>query len=372
MERFIARSAKSGLIPTAYAANLPAFCNEPVPQLELKVEYLEYLFDYLQQCYLAEKMALAHIRIETAGGFREKLLGYMDLAKYRTLSTLAMDARSIVSMANCVDGFLTGGNSSGTGMVCDFISGFLMYGDIRDFVIHGYHLHFGDAGKFDNATYTLAGLGMVTNLLQVGGFIAGAAPGVAMTGADGAVAGAKLAVKVFRRGGQASKYIHLLTDFLSKNVMEIPENLQKAQNLVKVMPLLEVTAMICFYQDEFGEVGELLMDMVQTEGAFLNLVSYVHGYFEWHAQQSTTTGDGRDFRLVEEAYAAPPIRASVRKVLQNLRAYKVFIESLGIEGSEEIGQMLAKTISELEIAKNPTASVKVWTRTSSRTSTAMR
>jgi hypothetical protein len=350
-ERFLARMGKPGIISPAYAANLPAFCYEPQPDLELSVEYLEHFFDYLQKCYLAERMEKARIRIKTADGLKEKFLGYMDLAKTQALSITAMQARSVVSMINCVDGFITGGNNSGWGMVCDFISGFLMYGDIRDFVIHSYHLHFGDAGKFDNATYTLAGLGIITNLLEVGGFFAGGVPGIAMAGADGAIAGIKTALKIFRRvDGTLVKFMQHLVDFLSKNVMEAPSLAKKAEALSKVMPVLELAAVVAFYNQDFSDIGQLLIEMMQTEGAFTAFVGYLHGYFQWHAanETGTTTGDLRDYRLVDEAYAAPLARGPVQDFIDIIRSIKNDADAKNIK---EIGKKLDRVIKELKLAK---------------------
>jgi hypothetical protein len=351
MERFYARMGHKGLFPQAFAAPLPAFCNESVPKFESRIEVYSYAIDYLDKCILADRIEKVRIRVQQANGFKDKYLAYMQLAQLKSLHVVLLAARANVSLMSCAEGFVTGGNQSVGGMVCDFVSGMLAWGDVRDWAIHSFHFYWGDQSKYDEATHALAGLGVITNLLQVGGFFAAVAPGVALTAVDGAVAGTKMAVKVMRRGGQLSKYMKIMVDYLSKNVMEVDDNLQRAKVLVKLLPVLEITAAIYFYQDEFADVGELLMDMVQTEGAFLNLVNYAYGYLEWLDQQSTTTGNLRDFRLIDEAYAVIPIRASVRKVLNNLKAYKNFVESLGIEGSEKIGEILAKTISEIEIAK---------------------
>ena len=353
IERYLARRDAPFSIPCAFGADLPAFCDESPPESWFGVEALEFLFDYLDKCYLADRMRKARVRIEGADGIREKILGYMDLAKFKAVSAAVVKARSVVTVANCVDGFVLGGNQSGAGMVCDFISGFFAYGDIRDFVFHFYYFHFGDEGKFDQATYTLAGLGIVTNLLQVGGFFGGGVPGVVMSGADAAVGGAKMAAKIFRAGGKSTKYLNLLADFLSRSVMEAPDLKKKAEALAKVMPVLELTAMVAFYYKDFGDIVQLLIAMVKTESAFMDFAEYLYGFFVWaedHPDEYAAEFETETGPLgIESAYAGTPVvRQSVRQAIFLLRFLKKNADKLKLDEEE-----LCRMISQLQLAKKP-------------------
>ena len=134
------RGDADGYLKLAYAQGLPAHCAQPPPDDEFGIDAMEEFVRWVADCYFGQQIQDARVRIDQGSGIKSLFLGYTQLATLTAIQKLWIHSGArMVSMAKCVDGFVLGGGGSAQAMLCDVASGFFLYGDIRDFVLHEYY-----------------------------------------------------------------------------------------------------------------------------------------------------------------------------------------------------------------------------------------
>jgi hypothetical protein len=173
--------------------------------------------------------------------------------------------------ANCLDGLFTGSNISGAGLTCDFISGLLVVGDIRDFLIQSYYLFYGEEGEYDGIIHTFASLGLVGTFAE--------ATGAGIT-IDAALSGARLIPKVFKVDGKHSQFVISFSNYIETKILKVDDVSKQMELLGKIVPLLEITTAIIVYGDELKEIKTLLINAITDEDKFKDWARYTYGFFE--------------------------------------------------------------------------------------------
>ncbi|WP_218224406.1 hypothetical protein [Pseudomonas sp. PIC25] len=258
------------LVAHAVAADDTAACN-PVPTDSL-IGTAEAFLKFVVDCQLQKKIRQAEIKVRTASGVLETAVAYAELSTLKTLQTqLNVAGTSMIYLAQCVEGIVTGGTDSMASTVCDFVASLLLVGDIRDFVIHGYYFYTDNTEKFDQATYVFAGLGIVGTLAELTG------AGVSV---DAVLAGGKTAAKVMK----GSKVLTNLVSYLDAKVLNGVSGARTAA-LKKVIPILQVVAFAAY---EGGAIKDFLVQAVDSVDDFDIWVSYTYWMIEEGAISAVT------------------------------------------------------------------------------------
>ncbi|MCP5077705.1 MAG: hypothetical protein GY951_06565, partial [Psychromonas sp.] len=178
------------------------------------------------------------------------------------------------------------------GTAGDIVSSALVYGDVRDTAKQWYFQATNDS-DYNNTEHILAQIGILTNLLEVGGFLAGGVPGVIIGIIDVTVGGAKVASKTYRT---SSGLIRTLGPFLSK-VYDVAWEKREVLPLKYVVPFLEIFIAVSFMSDEIIEFFE---EAFTNEEDIEAWVAYTTSYKE--SLEGVTTYNKPD--NIKIAYAA--------------------------------------------------------------------
>ncbi len=332
------------LFPAAYAEMLQS-CNPVFSDDTGLLTKGEMLLTHLLQCRINEQIEKAKIRYQTASGWKAKTVAIAERTFYEGLYQIVYaNGTLLLTGGNCLHGVATGNNTTGAGMTCDFLSGLVAVGDIRDFLIHSYHYHIGDDGKFDQAIYTFAGLGLISNLLELT-----PAGGLGVT-ADVVFSAARVLPKAYRVAGAPSKFVKSLVPYLDKHVLKAGSLEKQAEAMRKIMPLIQVTALIAFEGDT---LKEFVMDAIEDEEDLVAWVEYTFGFVSNPKfEQSAQNGWDRVFALlIREAVAAVPAglaSTAVKEFIEVLR--KVRDDPPPIGSNTQRAKAFTAAIKELEQA----------------------
>ncbi|MCT7944171.1 hypothetical protein, partial [Shewanella septentrionalis] len=290
-------------MPSAYAAgsNLPGFseCEIELPdfgEVDNKISAGEKLIAALIDCKLLQRLEQAKIRVETASGYYETTVAYLDYGAHASLyGALHGVSYSLAALLNCRDGVLTGNNSSKVGLTCDFISGLFVVGDIRDFAYQSAYYFVDEEGKYDKVTHVFSLLGILGTFITPSG--AGAA-------ADGLFSVMRVLPKAFRVNGKPTKFIEAFADHIDDKVLkdDFTDFDAIGKRLVDILPLIEVTAMVAFYHEEFAQVKEVMITSINDPQTLESWAAYIARVMATIPENLVT--QEADWSLFSRAYAA--------------------------------------------------------------------
>ncbi|TXH92674.1 MAG: hypothetical protein E6Q71_00650 [Pseudomonas sp.] len=160
-------------------------------------------------------------------------------------------------------------------------------------MIHGYYLYSDNYEKFDQATYTFAGLGIVTTLAEFTGV------GISV---DAAIAGGKTAAKIFK----GSAMMGNLVSYLDRKVVNGAQG-ARVDALKIVLPMLELTAVIAF---EGEEIKKFIVGAINSVDDFDIWVRYLYRMVEEGGLVARRDGleqalEDIAFIWISSAYASP-------------------------------------------------------------------
>lgn len=137
------------------------------------------------------------------------------------------------------------------GTTGDIVSSAIMYGDLRD-TAKQWYFQATDNPAYNNTEHILAQIGILTNLIEVGGFLVGGVPGVIVAAIDLVAGGAKVASKTYRT---SSGLIRHLGPVLSK-LYDGLKNRGEWLPLKYVVPFLEAFIAVSLMSDEIKQFFE--------------------------------------------------------------------------------------------------------------------
>ncbi|TBV01905.1 hypothetical protein DNK34_20010 [Pseudomonas dryadis] len=303
----------------------------------------EAFLKFIVDCKLQQKVRQAELKIETASGFKEITLAYVEYGAYKALQTqISRSGQGMIYLAQCLEGVVTGSTDSGAGMLCDFVASLLLVGDVRDFAIHGFYLFTGDMENFDQATYVFATLGIVSTLAEFTGI------GVTV---DAAIAGGKTAAKVMK----GSKIINNMVGYLDKRVIH-GEPGKRVEALTTVLPLLEVVALVAY---EGGNIKDFLVAAVDSADDFDDWVKYSYRVIKdklaYLDEDVTSSADARLNRFVglwvgiAHAAGIDLISKSVREFAEILERVQESAKRGGVKQGD-IAKFYTRVIAQLNKA----------------------
>jgi hypothetical protein len=335
-------SISSILVAHAFAADGDDPSCTPVSTDDL-IGSAEAFLKFIVDCKLQQKIRQAELRIETASGFKETTLAYIEYGTYKALRTQINNAgQSMIYLAQCMDGVVTGSADSGVGMLCDFVASLLLVGDVRDFAIHGYYLFTGNMESFDQATYVFASLGIISTFAELTGV------GVTL---DAAIAGGKTAAKVMK----GSKILSNMVGYLDRQVIHGASG-KRLEAMNKVLPLLQVVALAAY---EGGNIKDFLVAAVDSVDDFDDWVKYSYRLIEGKLanldEGVTSTAETR-LNYFVGLWVGAAHAAGIDLVSKSVREFAEILEKvqeIAIKGKVkqgDIAKFYTKVISQLNKA----------------------
>ncbi len=270
-------------VSTAYADGvseqqcLSSFQPIPPDAPDALIAEAEQFMDIILECYIKTRVERARIEYQTADGLRSKAVALMKEGVYvATYETLKAQKRSALMFLNCLDAAVTGENSSATGALCDFVTGLLAIGDIRDLLIQGWHYHFGDRNKYDPLVASLATVGLIADGVQLIPGAQGAAVVNALT------ASAKQMAKILRligdTGRLAGKTVgNHLGAIVNDDTLSMAMKLEK---LKKILPLLEIGASVALIYQSEPKIFKFLAAALTSGQTLDNIVNWLERYLQ--------------------------------------------------------------------------------------------
>ena len=153
-----------------------------------------------------------------------------------------------------------------------------------------------------------------------------------------------------RVAGKAAPAAKFLSEYLNREVLNSSVNLAaKGKALARVLPLLELLGVVYFYGNDFVELGQLLIEMIQSPETMLALADYITGYLEAQelgfASSSVRSDEGDSFLPI--AYAALVRRPQIVALLGRFQRLYDDIPASGPGKLPEVGSRLGRAIESI-------------------------
>ena len=249
----------------------------PVPEdaPDPLVSSAERFMNVILECFIRTRIEEARVEYRTADGWRSKVVALAKEGVYvGVYEVLSEQRRNALAIANCLDAAITGENASAVGALCDFVTGLLAIGDIRDLLIQGWHYYIGDRNKFDPLVASLAGVGLALDALQL---VPGAQAGVVV---NGLTTTAKQVAKILRLLGDPGK---LAAKTLGNHIGYVARNKslsagQKIDAFKKMIPLMEIMATVALIYQSEPRIFTFLANTLTSAQTLDNMMSWMERY----------------------------------------------------------------------------------------------
>jgi hypothetical protein len=82
--------------------------------------------------------------------------------------------------------------------------------------------------------------------------------------------------------GKLIRFMGYLAKHLIKSLLTADGAKEKKRVLARVMPALELAAVLTIYYKTHKEVADMLLAAIATEDDFVTITGFVHGFYAWH------------------------------------------------------------------------------------------